>query len=170
VARRYVAVALLSTALTGCSPQGSETLPKLGIDIDKTSVSGLSAGAYMAGQLQVAHSNSVIGAGIVAGGPYGCAEAGIDGAIPSTAANVVRALEGCMSDKLLSQGIPSVDALVERAQKLAAASKKMMRSKDWLRTRYISSRAVLIGSWHRQWCKPHENFTFVQVYPGRILS
>jgi hypothetical protein len=123
VARRYVAVALLSTALTGCSPQGSETLPKLGIDIDKTSVSGLSAGAYMAGQLQVAHSNSVIGAGIVAGGPYGCAEAGIDGAIPSTAANVVRALEGCMSDKLLSQGIPSVDALVDRAQTLAGEEK-----------------------------------------------
>ena len=37
----------------------------------------------MAGQLQVAHSNSVIGAGIVAGGPYGCAEAGIDNVIPS---------------------------------------------------------------------------------------
>jgi hypothetical protein len=58
--RHYVAIAtlLLSAGLTGCSPQG-ETLPKLGIDIDKTSVSGLSAGAYMAGQLQVAHSSLV---------------------------------------------------------------------------------------------------------------
>jgi hypothetical protein len=73
--RQYVAIAtLVSVGLAGCSPQ-SDTLPKLGIDIDKTSVSGLSAGAYMAGQLQVAHSNSIIGAGIVAGGPYACAEA-----------------------------------------------------------------------------------------------
>jgi hypothetical protein len=118
---RYVPIAaLFSASLASCSPQG-ETLPKLGIDIDKTSVSGLSAGAYMAGQLQVAHSNSIVGAGIVAGGPYGCAEAGIDSVIPSTAANAVQALEGCMSDKLLSQGIPSVDALVERAGKLASA-------------------------------------------------
>jgi hypothetical protein len=81
--RRYVAIATLlsSAGLAGCSPQG-ETLPKLGIDIDKISTSGLSAGAYMAGQLQVAHSNSIIGAGIVAGGPYGCAEAGSDSVIP----------------------------------------------------------------------------------------
>jgi poly(3-hydroxybutyrate) depolymerase len=118
--RQYAAIALLSAGLTGCSPQGSETLPKLGIDIDKTSTSGLSAGAYMAGQLQVAHSNRIIGAGIVAGGPYGCAEAGTDSVIPVSAANVIRALEGCMSDKLRSQGIPNVDTLVERATKLAS--------------------------------------------------
>ena len=59
--------------LFACAP-GGDTLPQLGVDIDETSVSGLSAGAYMAGQLQVAHSTHMTGAGIVAGGPYGCAE------------------------------------------------------------------------------------------------
>ena len=49
-------------------------LPALGADLKATSVSGLSSGAFMASQFQIAHSSIVIGAGIVAGGPYGCAE------------------------------------------------------------------------------------------------
>lgn len=39
----------------------------------KTTVSGLSSGAFMAVQLQVAYSASIAGAGVVAGGPYYCA-------------------------------------------------------------------------------------------------
>jgi poly(3-hydroxybutyrate) depolymerase len=39
----------------------------------QTSVSGLSSGAYMALQLQVAYSKDIIGAGVIAGGPYYCA-------------------------------------------------------------------------------------------------
>jgi poly(3-hydroxybutyrate) depolymerase len=42
-------------------------------DPQQTSVSGLSSGAFMAVQLQVAYSASIIGAGVVAGGPYYCA-------------------------------------------------------------------------------------------------
>jgi hypothetical protein len=64
---RRVPLALL-LILVACSPRG-EALPQLGLDLDETSVSGLSAGAYMAGQLQVAHSSHIVGAGVVAGGP-----------------------------------------------------------------------------------------------------
>ncbi|WP_414222677.1 depolymerase [Cupriavidus necator] len=39
----------------------------------QTSVSGLSSGAFMAVQYQVAYSASVVGAGVIAGGPYYCA-------------------------------------------------------------------------------------------------
>lgn len=46
---------------------------KLHLDPTQTSVSGLSSGAYMAMQLQVIHSKSIRGAGIIAGGPYRCA-------------------------------------------------------------------------------------------------
>jgi Esterase PHB depolymerase len=109
-------LAVLIASLAGCSPSG-ETLPKLGIEIDKTSASGLSAGAYMAGQLQVAHSNSIIGAGIVAGGPYGCAETGTQGLKPPAIANATHALENCMSDK---GGVPAVPGLVARAKGLAS--------------------------------------------------
>ena len=53
--------------------QATNALPALGADPSKTSVSGLSSGAYMAVQYQVAFSESVIGAGVIAGGPYYCA-------------------------------------------------------------------------------------------------
>ena len=68
---RLVALAFL-LVLLACS-RGGDALPGLGINVGETSVSGLSAGAYMAGQLQVAHSKQIVGAGIVAGGPFGCA-------------------------------------------------------------------------------------------------
>lgn len=51
----------------------ADPLPPLGADASGTSVSGLSSGAFMAVQYQVAYSGSVIGAGVVAGGPYYCA-------------------------------------------------------------------------------------------------
>ena len=77
-------VVLVLVGLVGCSPTG-EALPQLGIDVKQTSASGLSAGAYMAGQLQVAHSSQIIGAALVAGGPYGCAETGSEGPLPAYA-------------------------------------------------------------------------------------
>ncbi|HET9646558.1 MAG TPA: PHB depolymerase family esterase [Burkholderiaceae bacterium] len=49
------------------------SLPAFGGDPHQTSVSGLSSGAFMAVQLQVAYSDSIVGAGVVAGGPYYCA-------------------------------------------------------------------------------------------------
>jgi hypothetical protein len=57
-------VVLVLVGLVGCSPNG-EALPQLGIDVKQTSASGLSAGAYMAGQLQVTHSSQIIGAALV---------------------------------------------------------------------------------------------------------
>jgi len=51
------------------------TLPSgLSLDPNSVTVSGLSAGGFMAHQFHVAHSDLVHGAGIVAGGPFGCAE------------------------------------------------------------------------------------------------
>jgi len=115
-------VVLVLVGLVGCSPTG-EALPQLGIDVKQTSASGLSAGAYMAGQLQVAHSSQIIGAALVAGGPYGCAESGSESLLPAAARNTTQALEGCMSDKFRSQGIPNVTALAERAKALARDGK-----------------------------------------------
>jgi len=43
------------------------------IDTSRISVSGVSSGAYMAGQLHLTHSSIFMGAAIVAGGPYYCA-------------------------------------------------------------------------------------------------
>ena len=46
----------------------------LNIDPRSVSVSGVSAGASMAQQFQIVYSQWIIGAGIIAGGPYGCAQ------------------------------------------------------------------------------------------------
>ncbi len=49
----------------------------LNIDPKQTSVSGVSSGAYMAGQLAVAHSATFMGLGLIAGGPYYCAQSSL---------------------------------------------------------------------------------------------
>jgi poly(3-hydroxybutyrate) depolymerase len=115
-------IILTLCVLGGCSQPNGEALPQLGIDVKQTSASGLSAGAYMAGQVQVAHSTEMIGAALVAGGPYGCAETG-SGVLPAAARNVTRALEGCMADKLRSEGVPDISELTERAKALANEGK-----------------------------------------------
>lgn len=44
-------------------------LPGLALQADEVSVSGLSSGAYMAGQFGVAYSASLSGSAVLAGGP-----------------------------------------------------------------------------------------------------
>ena len=112
---RLVALAFL-LVLLACS-RGGDALPELGINVGETSVSGLSAGAYMAGQLQVAHSKQIVGAGIVAGGPFGCAESQANSFLPSIAKNISQAFEQCLN----GSGIPDPTDLVERAKGLAKA-------------------------------------------------
>lgn len=97
-------------------------LPALGAVIDQTSTSGISSGAYMAGQFQIAHSSEVIGAAIIAGGPYGCAESLLADWMwgPSAAFfNMSKAVNGCMLAGMQMWGVPDVQRLAARARKLA---------------------------------------------------
>jgi poly(3-hydroxybutyrate) depolymerase len=55
----------------------ADALPALGADTRAVSVSGVSSGAYMAVQFQVAHSNVVKGVAAIAGGPYYCARGSV---------------------------------------------------------------------------------------------
>ncbi len=69
---RAVAGSVLALGLV-FQAQAAEKLPAFKVDATQTTVSGLSSGAFMAVQLQVAYSASIQGAGVVAGGPYYCA-------------------------------------------------------------------------------------------------
>ncbi len=74
---RFLAGLVLAVSLAAAPAAEAQTAAPLGqykIDPAQTSVSGLSSGAYMAMQYHVAHSASLLGAGIVAGGPDLCAE------------------------------------------------------------------------------------------------
>jgi poly(3-hydroxybutyrate) depolymerase len=110
------AAALLAAA----SPSAAAELPRLGVVLGETSVSGLSSGAYMAGQLQVAHSKDIIGAGLVAGGPYACAETESGKLLPYWPVviwqNAMQAANLCMK---VDWGAPDSAKLAERAQELA---------------------------------------------------
>ena len=111
---------LLGIALTGLAAcEEPPRLPALGADISQSSVSGLSSGAYMAGQFQFAHSRIIIGAGLVAGGPYGCAESVFGRMTPlwpvALAQNLNRAVNGCTGSAMASLGVPNVERLARRA-------------------------------------------------------
>jgi poly(3-hydroxybutyrate) depolymerase len=71
--RHSILAAVLACAAGATQAAAAPALAKLGADGEHTSVSGLSSGAFMAVQLQVAFSQRIVGAGIVAGGPYYCA-------------------------------------------------------------------------------------------------
>lgn len=66
-------VLALAAVLASGVAQSEAPLPKLNLASDIT-VSGLSSGGYMANQFHLAHAEQVRGVGILAGGPYDCAE------------------------------------------------------------------------------------------------
>ncbi len=120
--RNLAAVLALAGLLTGCGKDKGPELPALGAKLEETSVSGVSSGAYMAGQFEVAHSGEVVGAGIVAGGPYGCAESLYADVIPGPGTallNLTKAINGCMLDALKAFGVPDPKQLAGRAGRLA---------------------------------------------------
>ena len=71
----FVLASLVAVLAAAASPaaRAADPLPVLHAAPARTSVSGLSSGAFMAVQYGVAFSSSVAGIGVVAGGPYNCA-------------------------------------------------------------------------------------------------
>jgi poly(3-hydroxybutyrate) depolymerase len=100
--------ALLALAACGRSEppstEAGERLAAVPVAADSVTVSGFSAGGYMAVQFHVAHSTLVRGAGIFAAGPYYCAGNSLG-----------EALDRCMNG---DGGIPA-DALASLTSRLA---------------------------------------------------
>ena len=68
-----ITIALLFISLSTTTQATQTELPALNALPNETSISGLSSGAFMAAQFHVAYSEKLVGAGIVAGGPWNCA-------------------------------------------------------------------------------------------------
>ena len=112
----FVALTIFATA---CRREQTVELPALGAVINETSVSGISSGAYMAGQFQLTQADIVVGAGIIAGGPYGCAESLFADVMPgpgSAFLNVTKAINGCMLNAMQIWGVPNPRQLADRAR------------------------------------------------------
>ncbi len=95
---------------------GMEALPRLNILPGSLTVSGVSAGGYMATQYQVAYSKDVIGAGIIGAGPWLCAK-GV----------ITRALNECAQG---SAGGPDERLLVATLR--ASAAVRIVDDPSWL--------------------------------------
>ncbi len=116
--------AVLTQSAWAQSQRGSDAeqviaLPALGADLNQTSLSGISSGAYMAGQFQFAHSRTVVGVAVIAGGPYGCALSAFGGGFAGAAFNLQKAVSGCMLNALAAFGVPSPRVLARRAERMA---------------------------------------------------
>jgi poly(3-hydroxybutyrate) depolymerase len=75
--QRAILVSMLTAlwlALTGAVAAAAPALPALGADPQATTASGISSGGYMAVQLHVAHSSTIRGVGVLAAGPFYCAQ------------------------------------------------------------------------------------------------
>jgi poly(3-hydroxybutyrate) depolymerase len=85
-ARAQTAASLAFALLLGCgsgavAANTDGRLEPLPVAPDSVTVSGISAGGYMAVQFHVAQSSLVHGAGVLAAGPYGCAEGSVTHAL-----------------------------------------------------------------------------------------
>ena len=104
----------LVLALASTMAAAGERLGSFPVDPKKVSVSGISSGAFMANQFHIAHSTLIMGAGMVAGGLYGCAVHHIDG--EELVALNTQAIGPCMRD---SGGLRGVEIYAERARQFA---------------------------------------------------
>jgi poly(3-hydroxybutyrate) depolymerase len=100
--------ALLALAIVA-PLHAAEPLPALHAARDGITASGVSSGGYMAVQLHVAHSARVTGVGVVAGGPYYCAQG-----------SLFTALYNCMQPGLWTP-VTAPALLKSQADALAAA-------------------------------------------------
>lgn len=102
------------------SAANTTTLGRYQAELGKSSISGLSSGAFMTVQLHLAHSSRFCGAGIVAGGPYRCAETFRAAAFLAEDAFQQSAINLCMHP-LTPQTAPDAERLAGLAHATADA-------------------------------------------------
>ncbi len=85
------------------------------IDANRVTISGLSSGAYMAGQLHIAHSGLFSGAAMLAGGPYYCAEGAITKVIDPCVTGGDLAEDRLLAYAREMESVGKIDALLNLA-------------------------------------------------------
>jgi poly(3-hydroxybutyrate) depolymerase len=142
---------LLGAAAWFCGEAwAADPLGHFPVDPAQVSVSGISSGAFMANQLHIAHSTGIMGAGMIAGGLYGCAADSVteDGVF----ALASLAVGPCMSVPTL---LRPVDFYARLTADLAAKGwidppSNLTRSRVYMFTgqadKVVSSKAVELGT------------------------
>jgi poly(3-hydroxybutyrate) depolymerase len=116
-----VALSIAASCPGGVRPAAAQALKSYGAAIGESSVSGISSGAYMAVQFGVAWSSIVKGVGVIAGGPYYCAQASALDVLTDFTSPILIALGPCM-DGPLPDLAPMVEAVTKKAAEAAIDS------------------------------------------------
>jgi poly(3-hydroxybutyrate) depolymerase len=118
---------IVGVALLAVRARAAEPLPALNVDITQSSVSGLSSGGYMAVQFEVAFSSVLKGAGIIAGGPYYCAQGD-----EITATSVCSCPFGCFGAS--TTNVAKLIRITDRnaGQGLVDATRNLRNGRFWL--------------------------------------
>lgn len=148
--RSLATIALL--LLIGQCGFAAPPLPALGADLRDLTVSGVSSGGYMAVQFEVAHAKLVRGAGVIAGGPYDCAEG-----------SIALALTACMWPSSWAP-LPSLAELRGRAEALSRSgsidpTEHLREHRVWLlsggKDEIVKTRVVdRLAAFYAEWLPP----------------
>jgi poly(3-hydroxybutyrate) depolymerase len=150
IGRAVAALLAVSAAWFGGWASAAEPLGRFSADPGQVSVSGISSGAFMANQLHIAHSAGIMGAGIIAGGLYGCAVDSVTGAGVFALASL--AVGPCMSVPTLLQPVVFYAKLVGdlAAQGWIDPPSNLGRSRVYLFTgqadQVVNSKTVELGA------------------------
>lgn len=115
-------------------------LQNFNVDITQTSVSGLSSGGFMAVQFGVAYSSIVSGVGVIAGGPYYCAQGDVDIATQRCSCTGLPFLSSC-EVAAGSTDVPQLIAITDRraADGALDPTEKLASQKIWMFTGLLDS-------------------------------
>ncbi len=135
-------------------------LPDLNLDLSEMTVSGLSAGGYMATQFHVAHSDKVNGAAIIAAGPYYCGQN-----------DITVALSQCVNKMEVPVDLTRLTQAARQWEKEGkiAAMENLRNDKVWLlhgtKDNKITTQATdLLNQQYEQWVG-EDNVTYVNDKP-----
>jgi poly(3-hydroxybutyrate) depolymerase len=153
---KNLTILLLSYLLINSSHAFAE---KLNLDLTKIGLSGLSSGGYMANQFHIAHSDWVDKVGIIAAGPYYCAQNSIKTAL----AQCVNKSTDATSQNLTQQ------AKAYESQHNVAILDNLKHSKVWLLrgTKDTKIHADVTQALHQQylmWMNPN-NLEYINQQP-----
>ncbi|WP_374691067.1 hypothetical protein [Accumulibacter sp.] len=104
------------------APLLDDVVAGVNIDPDQISVSGISSGGFMAHQFHVAHSEHIMGVGVVAGGPYYCSAGSILDAVTKCSQFVMLECRQLGLDAKLCGKTDRAPKNGQEARRVAAAS------------------------------------------------
>lgn len=98
-------------------------IDQLNLQTNQVTISGLSSGAFMAGQYHLAHAEQVSGVAMLAGGPYYCAQG-----------NLGQAISACLHKEDAPIDLAAIDRTIKDYQSrgLLASDSEIQKAKIWI--------------------------------------